>query len=653
MTTAKIVQRRNGIARRCALFIVCWLVAASPCRFQQVRAADNEANAADLKIQGDTATFITPQMTVVVSKGRITRIFNRVTGTEFLAPGANPKSDSEATSGLVYAEPTVSKEDQRPNVIGPTLTKAGETVLTPKLLSIDTMSADSLRRLGPLSIQYDFHSSNSESRISLVYSLEPATGDLLVQESASGQRHGLSGIRWGFGPVVCRGSLLLPAFAGIKAARPENQYKFESSTWGWPMGWQIPLVVFADKVGGFSVDTEDPAGKFKEFMYQQNADKNWQVAFTTVNQAPFEPYVSTQSVTWRLNTFAGDWRAPVDRYKRWAYQAFAMAEKEKYRPKWVDDIKLVIKHADYISDDQVVPFLDALKAHVKPSETVLFLTFYKDDEEKQPIPYWLPNAHGIKFAREARQRGFHVMYFANYIGIMPNNPRFAEFKDHVIRDPFSGKPQGWNLEGEWAGWNIRGDQSATSNVMLYYINPAYKPWRDFQIQQFKQLFSESPADGLFLDQAFLLFNDGNGTVDGLNTIKANVQFHREVAEALPGVALGGESVNEITMQYESFCELHFLSLDLKDGKKGEPVGWWLDPAAFDRMVPFTTLVVSPHTRPIGYVGFPETSSPYYEAWRDALHTYGGIPTITRPTLSEIEDSNGEVRRVMRSAFPKQ
>jgi Domain of unknown function (DUF6259) len=654
MTLAKDVQHRYGIARGCAYFVVCWLLAASPCGFQQLRAADSEAKAGDLKVQGDTATFTTSQMIVVVSKGRVTRIFNRVTGTEFLvgSPVA-PNSDSEATSGLIYAEPTVSKEDQRPNVIGPTLTKAGETVLTPKLLSIDVMSGDSVHRLGPLSIQYDFRSPNSESRISLVYSLESATGDLLVQESASGERHGLSGIRWGFGPVVCRGNLLLPAFAGIKAARPADQYKFESSTWGWPMGWQVPIVVFADKVGGFSVDTEDPAGRFKEFMYQQNADKNWQVAFTTVNQAPFEPYVATESVTWRLNTFAGDWTAPVDRYKRWAYQAFQMSEKEKYRPKWVDDIKLVIKHADYISDDQIVPYLDALEKHVKPSETLLFLTFYKDDEEKQPIPYWLPNAHGIKFVKEARRRGFHVMYFANYIGIQPNNPKFAEFKDHVIRDPFSGKPQGWNLEGEWAGWDLRGDQSATSNVMLYYVNPAYKPWRDFQIQQFKQLFAESPADGLFLDQAFLLFNDGNGTVDGLNTIRANLQFHRDVAEALPGVALGGESVNEITMQYESFCELHFLSLDLKDGKKGEPVGWWLDPAASDRMVPFTTLVVSPHTRPIGYVGFPETSSPYYEAWRDALHTYGGIPTITRPTLSEIEDSDGEVRRVMRGAFSKQ
>ncbi len=395
----------------------------------------------------------------------------------------------------------------------------------------------SFHRLGPLSVQYDFGSPKKESMLSIVYSLEPETGDLVVQQKGSGERHGLSAIRWSLGPVICRGNLLLPAFNGIKATRPENQYKFESPTWGWPMGWQIPLIIFADKVGGFSVHTEDPAGKFKEVMYQQNAEKNWQVAFSTVNQAPFEQYTSSESVSWRVNTFAGEWTAPVDRYKQWAYQAFQIAEKEKYRPKWVDDIKLVIKHADYIPDDQIVSFLDSLEKHVKPSETLLFLTYWKDSEEKQPIPYWLPNARGINFVKEARRRGFRVMYFANYIGIMPNHPKFADFKDHVIRDPYSGKMEGWNLEGEWAKWNLRGDHSLDSNVMLYYVNPAYKPWRDFQIQQFKQLFAESPGDGLFLDQAFLLFNDGNGTVDGLNTIKANLEFHREVAEALPGVAL--------------------------------------------------------------------------------------------------------------------
>ncbi len=652
MTLSISTRCPTNLLRLCACLLGCWLSCTTSCSSQEHTQSVGQIESAALAVTGDTATFTTPKMIVVVSKGRVTRIFNRLTGTEYIPAGSRPNPDSSTHSGLVYAEPTITKDEQRPNVIGPTLTKAGETVLAPKLVSEDQLPEASFRRLDALSVEFGFASSDKQSFLKITYALDPETGDLVVQQRASSQRSSLSALRWGLGPVVCRGNLLLPAFNGMKAARPENQYKYESSTWSWPMGWQIPLIIFADKVGGFSVHTQDPDGKFKEVTYSQNKDKSWQVAFSTVSQAPFAQYMSIDSVSWRVNTFTGDWTTPVERYKQWAYRAFQIEEKEKYRPKWVDDIKLVIKHADYISDDQIVPFLEELEKHVNPSKTLLFLTFWKDSEEKQPIPYWLPNAHGIKFVKEARRRGFRVMYFANYIGIMPNHPKFADFKDHVIRDPYSGKVQGWNLEGEWAKWNLRGDPSPDSDVKLYYINPAYKPWREFQIAQFKELFKQSPADGLFLDQAFLLFNDGNGTIDGLNTIKANLEFHHEIAEAIPGIALGGESINEITMQYESFCELHFLSLELMDGQKGEPVGWWLDPGAFDRMVPVTSRFISPHTRPIGYVGFPETSSPYYEGWRDALYTYGGIMTLTKPTMHEMEDPRSEVRRVMNFAFHK-
>lgn len=648
MIFAKRAPGRRGVSLRC----VFWLVFALLNHLPMLSATPQSDTASGLELQGDSAIFTTPEMIIGVRHGQIDRIFNRLTGTEYLGAGAGQNPESEVASGLVYAERAISKDGEQPNVIGPTLTKAGESVLAPKLVRLSTLSEVSFRRIGPLSVEYEFRSPQRDSTMILVYSLDSGTGDLLVQQRANGERHGLSGIRWSVGPVTCRGNLLLPAFNGIKATRPQAQYKYESSTWGWPMGWQIPMIIFADKVGGFSIRTEDPDGKFKEVMYEQSANNNWQVAFSTIHQAPFEPYVSAESVTWRLKSFAGDWTAPVDQYKQWAYRAFQIKEKEKYRPDWVDSIKLVIKHADYLPDEKMVPFLDELEKHVKPAETLLFLTFWKDDEEKQPIPYWLPNAHGVRFVKEARSRGFRVMYFANYIGIMPNHAKFAEFKDHFIRDPYSGKEQGWNLEGEWAKWDLRGDHSPKSNVMLYYVNPGYKPWRDLQVQQFRQLFAESPADGLFLDQAFLMFNDGNGTVDGATTIQANLEFHREVAEALPGIALGGESINEVTMQYESFCELHFLSLELKDGGNGEPRGWWLDSAAFDRMVPFTSRFVSPHTRPIGYVGFPETGSPYYEGWRDALFVYGGIPTLTKPTIPEMQDSKSEARRVMSHAFPK-
>jgi hypothetical protein len=613
--------------------------------------APDLAKSSDLNVGGDTATFVTPKIILEVKRGTVTRLFNRRTGTEYIVRGVTAPP-SEAATGLVYVESSISEGGDGPNVVGPTLTKQGEAVLKPTLLRAEELSQVSLKRVGPLAVRYELHKGSGDPTLTIEYALDAATGDVTVRQTATGERRGLSALRWGLGPITIRGDLLVPAFGGMKAARPEAQYKFEGSTWGWPMGWQIPLVVFSDAAGGFAIHTEDPLLRFKEVMYRPADGGGWQVAFSTVNQAPFEPIHSSESVTWRISTFAGDWTVPVDRYKRWSYQANHIVEKEKNRPKWVDDIKLVIKHADYISDDQIVPFLDELQKHVTPSQTLLFLTFYKDSEEKQPIPYWLPNQHGITFTREARRRGFRVMYFANYIGIMPNHPKFADFKDHVIRDTYSGKLQGWNLEGEWAQWDLRGDRSPTSNVKLYYVSPAYKPWRDYQIAQFKQLFKESPADGLFLDQAFLIFNDGNGVVNGVDTIKANLEFHREVAEALPGIALGGESVNEITMQYESFFELHLLSLDLKNGNSKEPVGWWLDSGAFDRMVPLTARFVSPHTRPIGYVGFPATSSPYYEGWRDGLRIYGGILTLTKPGFAEMQDASSEVRRVMQEAFAK-
>lgn len=606
-------------------------------------------------IHGDEATFTTPAMIVVVSRGSVTRLFNRLTGSEYLAAPASAAADAppanlDAATGVVYAERSVVKGDLRPNVIGPTTTKAGESVLTPKLVGLDKLIYAGTHTNEPLSVSYQFRSDKGDTTLVLTYSLDAVTADLLIQQSASGTREGLAAIRWNLGPVVCRGNLLIPAFNGMKAARPENQYKFESATWGWPMGWQIPLIIFTDKVGGFSVHTQDPNMRFKEVMYRP-AGSNWNVAFSTVPQAPFDHVKATDSVAWRVSTFSGDWAPSVDRYKEWAYKNFQIADKEKFRPKWVDDIKLVIKHADFLPENQTESYLDLLSKHVTPSETLLFLTSWKDDETKQPIPYWLPNEHGKHFAREARRRGFRVMYFANYIGLMPENAKFAEFKDHVIRDPFSFKLEGWNLEGEWSKWDLHGDYSKTADVRLYYVNPAYKPWRDFQISQFKQLFRESPGDGLFLDQAFLLFNDGNGLIDGMDTIHANLEFHRQIAEAIPGIALGGESVNEVTMQYESFCELHFLSLDLRSGEKGEPRGWSLESSAFDRMVPITSRFVEPHTRPMGYLGFPETSNPYYEGWRDALHVYNGIPTITKPTITEIEDNEGEVRRVMKNIFP--
>jgi hypothetical protein len=592
-----------------------------------------------MRVEGERATFTTKAMIAVVEKGTITRLYNRLTRTEYVfpSPAAVPR---DFATGLVYVTPGVVERRETPNVIGATPTEAASKVLLPKPMPLSEFPRVNTTKVDERTVEFLFQSEDGQTSLRMNFSLDPNTGDLLVRQKGTGNRQGLSGIRFGLGGIVCNGNLLLPSFNGIKASRGKSFMPFESASWSWPTGWQFPLALFQDILGGFWVHAQDPEGHFKSLSYQYADNGTWNVAFDTINQAPFPPRVAAESVTWRINMYAGDWTVPVDRYKAWAYQAYGMAGKQRFRPAWVDDIRLVIKHADYIPDDQIVPYLDRLQKLVDPRKTLLFMTNWEEYLAAQ-VPHWVANPKGIKFNQEARNRGFRTMYFANYIGITPNHPEFERFKPYFIKNPYTGDIEGWNLKAEW---------SVETPIQLYYVSPAAKAWRDYQIGAFKALLEKYPADGLFIDQSFLMFNDGNGLVDGQNTVQGNLAYHRELAEAIPGVAIGGEGVNEITMQYQSFCELHPLGLHVEIDGQGKSLGWQVTPAAFDRIVPLVSRYILPHTRPIGYLAFPETSSPFYTGWRDSLHIYSGIPTITRPSMADLEDADSEVRHVMREAM---
>jgi len=597
--------------------------------------------AGKLQVNGGCATFTTDRMIVTVERGAIVRIFNRLTGSDYIVKDAKDVPRDLQTA-LVYAAPGVSKQGKTPSVVGGPVVQAASKVLVPTPLAIQELPQLTTRQIAEGVVEYNFRSEDGKTSLTLTYSLEPATGDLLITEKGEGAKGGLSAIRFGLGPVTCRGDLLLPAFNGIKASRGKL-YKFESRSWEWPTGWELPLIIFNDPVGGFWVHSEDTQWNFKSVKYHYAGDGSWDVAFDTINAAPFAPHTAATSVTWHLNAYVGNWTVPVERYKQWASTAYRLAQKARFHPAWTNNIRLVIKHADYIPDKKIVPYLDLMRKHVDPAKTLLFMTHWEDPKAGY-MPHWVIGEHGIKFNSEARKRGFRTMYFANYIGMTSNCPCFEQFESHVIRDPYTHDRDGWNLTGEWA---------ALTPIKLYYVNPAYKPWRDYETGQFEALLRSYPADGLFLDQAFLMFNDDNGLIHGQNTVQGNLAYHGQLAEAVPGIALGGESVNEITAQYESFVELHFLSLHVVLNRKGKSLGWEIDPGAFDRMVPLVPKYILPLTHPIGYLAFPPTSSPYYAGWRDALHVYEGIPTITRPTMEEMRDPNSEVSRVMRETMDRQ
>jgi hypothetical protein len=597
------------------------------------------AEAGQLQMEGGRATFITQNMIVEVQRGMVTRLYNRLTRTEYLFPSpvAAPRDFS---TGLIYVTSGTANERETPNVIGATPTEAKSSVLLPSPLPASELPDVTTTKVDENTVEFLLRSEDHATSLRMNYSLDPATGDLLVRQQGAGSRKGLSAVRFALNGVVCNGNLLLPAFNGIKASRGKSSMPFENASWAWPTGWQFPLAIFQDTLGGVEIHAQDLENRFKNISYQYTDSGTWNVAFDTTNNAPFPPLDSAESVVWRINTYAGDWTVPVDRYKAWADAARGMAVKERFRPAWVDDIRLVIKHADYIPYEQIVPYLDQLQKVTDPARTLLFMTQWAENKDFQ-VPHWEANPKGIKFNQEARKRGFRTMYFANYIGITPNHPEFERFKPFFIKNPYSGDIEGWNLKSEW---------SVESPIKLYYVSPAARAWRDYQVGAFKTLLAKYPADGLFIDQSFLMFNDGNSLIDGKTTVQGNLAFQRELAEAIPGVAIGGEGINEITAQYQSFCELHPLGLHIETDPKGKSLGWRIDPGAFDRIVPLVSRYILPHTRPMGYLAYPETSSAYYTGWRDSLHIYQGLPTLTRPSVSDLEDANSEVRRVIHEAM---
>ena len=80
-------------------------------------------------------------------------------------------------------------------------------------------------------VEYVFRSKEGNSELSIAYSLDEESGDLLVEQKGSGDRDHLSAIRFGLGPVSCRGDLLIPSFQGIKANATDKFAKFESTRW--------------------------------------------------------------------------------------------------------------------------------------------------------------------------------------------------------------------------------------------------------------------------------------------------------------------------------------------------------------------------------------------------------------------------------------
>ncbi|HNR30131.1 MAG TPA: DUF6259 domain-containing protein [Candidatus Hydrogenedentes bacterium] len=448
------------------------------------------------------------------------------------------------------------------------------------------------------------------------YTLDPASGGLIVEQTMQSPQAGLWGVGWTIGMVPLDMNLVVPAHSGLKltSATPGASHSFD-----YPMSWEAQLLIVEGEGAGFYVWAEDPDGAYKRLTIARSPE-GWRIGLVTMPLAPFEDKTACASVRWRLNVYEGDWQVPARRYRDWAEAAFKPTRVEEQQPAWVRDMRCcVIMGLD-------AEMIEALPKRLDPAQTLIYIPSWRKAGYDRDYPtYDAPVDALAPFLARAHELGFRVMLHVNYFGCHPEHPAYERLKDAHCRSPWG------DHDHEWWLW-----ERADPPIKFAYINPASKTWREYFVGAMKELCSSHPVDALHLDQTLCIYNDHNGLIDGMTMIEGNIVLHRELCEALPEVALSGEGLNEVTYRHEAFAQRHVWGVNHADHKFSMP--------HLRASHPISSYLMRPYTIMYGYLGCaPPTDGQMYAAWAEAYRYYGVIPTL-KPDLDTFANSTGFARQ---------
>ncbi len=456
------------------------------------------------------------------------------------------------------------------------------------------------------------------ARLEARYALDTDTGDLVIEQRATGAAPGIWGVGCWLDEIPLDYAILVPGGSGLRLTRDTPGPAFQ---YDYPMTWEVQLVIIEGPAGGCCAWAEDPRGRYKRLVVERRAT-GWRIGLISINDAPFDALTSCESVRWRVSTYTGDWRVPARRYRDWWEATSQPVPVVQQQPAWVRDMRgCVITGLD-------LAILERLSTQFDPAQTMLYVYDWRAAGYDRDYPdYARMRPELLPYIARAHALGFRVMLHVNYFGVDPLHPAYAQFERYQVRSPWGAHDK------EWWIWSL-----AEPEIRFAYINPACRAWRDFFTQAMVDLCRQTGADALHLDQTLCIFNDHNGRIDGLSMLEGNLALHRQLREALPQVALSGEGLNEITCRYEAFAQRHVWGLD---HTKGTFDRRWLQAAH-----PISSYILRPFTVMYGYLGcaHPENDQ-VYAAWQEAYRHWGVIPTL-KPTPENLAGTDGFARQFL-------
>ncbi|CAN5600425.1 hypothetical protein BH10ACI4_BH10ACI4_24550 [soil metagenome] len=357
-----------------------------------------------------------------------------------------------------------------------------------------------------------------------------ADDDLVLRFSGSSTVPGVVGVTWGIlGLNLSPGRLLIPGQGGTyfdSTSTPDVQGL------DYPVQWENQMVVYQGDKGSVLMYARDPVPNYKRLLALKPAG-TLNLSFEMFGSAPWPTSTSVPEVEWRLHGFANSWTSAADAYKSYmtSLRPFTAAQGNRA---WIKNVRGVV-----IFETLDPTLLDALAREVIPSRTVLLMTNWRQHPFDLYYPDYAPDPAANIFIVKARQLGFRIMLHVNLLGISEVHPEYQNFKNCQIKTADTLKPTGWLWDNFPSGDPHR----------FAYISPACSAYRQLFIRQLKPAIDALQPDALHLDAGGAIVNDGNGLIEGINSMQGMVQFHKDILAAYPNVVLGGESTNEIIGPY--------------------------------------------------------------------------------------------------------
>jgi len=563
--------------------------------------AVSENKQASVRVEEHKITIQTPTQSAVIEKGFLTSLKNRKTGEEFIEGVA---VDKAAALHLIY--------------------RGGETI------AIDESKFGNVttRQISPLRAEIVFHSWDGDGVI--LVCAEPESGDILVEPSAYSSRPGVLACRWNMPGVRPDLELVAPFFQGIKLKLDDPL--IANTHWEWPLYWEAGLAILQSGKGGFWIHTRDNRYRYKALQVGSAAQKN-HLGFDAQAYGPIDDNLSAGGLVWRINVFDGDWNVPAEQYRRWLWDAYNLKTEEENRRAWTKEVKFAVS---WCPGEESI--LDAISKKVDPKNCLIHYPNWRTDPYDENYPNYVPSEKARAFVKKGMDMGFRMMPHFNSVDMDPSHPAYAYLRDFQYRGIERKDLRGWSW---YQGRGLGVPESNASRLnnrdkkVMVKVHPGLSMWRSILGQNILQAARELDLDTVFIDVTLVSHNLHNCFVEATTPTEGMKKIISHVASLGDGLVVGGEGLNEITMQGLSFAQAHlFKSWQSSIEGLERTGGCNLNDVLFGKLC-----------RTFGYSSLSGRDED--QALRMKMHLeHGAIPTVTIRSAKDIESPNPSVKLML-------